>query len=81
VRRKISSTPSYAYLQIYVFSKEITASVRIWFNWSHLNLELVLQGAMICVKFKLLDFCIIFNNNFGSATKLCLRYASAKCGR
>ncbi len=38
-------------------------------------------GATICVKLGLLDFCIIFNNNFGSASNLCLCYTPAKCGR
>jgi hypothetical protein len=35
----------------------------------------------ICVKLALLNFFIIYNNNFGSATNLCLCYAPAKCGR
>ncbi len=35
----------------------------------------------ILVKLELWELVMVFNNNFYSATKLCLRYASAKCGR
>ncbi len=38
-------------------------------------------GNTILVKLELWELVIIFNNNFYSATNLCLRYASAKCGR
>jgi hypothetical protein len=36
---------------------------------------------MILVKLELWEFGIVFNESFWSATYLCLRYASAKCGR
>jgi hypothetical protein len=35
----------------------------------------------ILVKLELWESVIVFNNIFWSATNLCLRYASAKCGR
>ncbi len=35
----------------------------------------------ILVKLKLWELVIVFNKTFWSATNLCLRYASAKCGR
>jgi hypothetical protein len=38
-------------------------------------------GNTILVKLELWELVIIFNNNFYSATNLCLRHASAKCGR
>ncbi len=38
-------------------------------------------GNTILVKVELWELVIVFNNNFYSATNLCLRYASAKCGR
>ena len=38
-------------------------------------------GNTILVKLELWELVIVFNNNFYSATNLCLRYASAKCGR
>ncbi len=44
-------------------------------------LVVVITKGTICVKLALLDFFIIYNNNFGSATNLCLCYAPAKCGR
>jgi hypothetical protein len=40
-----------------------------------------LLGNTILVKLELWESVIVFNNNFYSATNLCLRYASAKCGR
>ncbi len=42
--------------------------------------QLVYLGNTILVKLELWEFVIVFNNNFYSATSLCLRYASAKCG-
>ena len=38
-------------------------------------------GNTILVKLKLWELVIVFNKTFWSATNLCLRYASAKCGR
>ena len=38
-------------------------------------------GNTILVKLELWELVIVFNNNFYSATNICLRYASAKCGR
>ncbi len=38
-------------------------------------------GNTILVKLELWELVIVFNNNFYSATNLCPRYASAKCGR
>jgi hypothetical protein len=38
-------------------------------------------GNTILVKLKLWELGIVFNKTFWSATNLCLRYASAKCGR
>ena len=38
-------------------------------------------GNTILVKLELWELVIVFNNNFYSATNLCLRYASAKCDR
>ncbi len=38
-------------------------------------------GNTILVKLELWELVIVFNNNFYSANNLCLRYASAKCGR
>jgi hypothetical protein len=38
-------------------------------------------GNTILVKLKLWELDIVFNKTFWSATNLCLRYASAKCGR
>jgi hypothetical protein len=38
-------------------------------------------GNTILVKLELWELVIVFNNYFYSATNLCLRYASAKCGR
>jgi hypothetical protein len=41
----------------------------------------MLLGNTILVKLKLWELFIVFNKTFWSATYLCLRYASAKCGR
>ena len=38
-------------------------------------------GNTILVNLKLWELVIVFNKTFWSATNLCLRYASAKCGR
>ena len=42
---------------------------------------LICLGNTILVKLELWELVIVFNNNFYSATNLCLPYASAKCGR
>jgi hypothetical protein len=38
-------------------------------------------GDTILVKLELWELVIVFNKKIYSATNLCLRYASAKCGR
>jgi hypothetical protein len=57
------------------------------FKWFMVCLMKFLQehyenlGNTILVKLELWELVIVFNKNFYSATNLCLRYASAKCGR
>ncbi len=49
--------------------------------YSHDRFSKISRGNTILVKLELWELVIVFNNNFYSATNLCLRYASAKCGR
>jgi len=62
-------------------------STRSWLEKAVLLLEeieddvLQILGNTILVKLKLWELVIVFNKTFWSATNLCLRYASAKCGR
>jgi hypothetical protein len=50
-------------------------------SWMTVSKHWCNLGNTILVKLELWELVIVFNNNFYSATNVCLRYASAKCGR
>ncbi len=50
-------------------------------KYNDLNCAISKLGNTILVKLELWELVIVFNNNFYSATNLCLCYALAKCGR
>ncbi len=56
----------------------LTLFFQRWRTWDSRRKK---QGNTILVKLELWELVMVFNNNFYSATNLCLRHASAKCGR